>query len=50
MKSTLEGINSRLDNAEEQIRNLESRVKEITQLEEKERIFKMMVTYISGSL
>ena len=31
MKNTLEGINSRLEDAEEQISNLENRVVEITQ-------------------
>ena len=35
MKNTLEGINSRLDDTEEQISELEDRLVEITKAEEK---------------
>ena len=35
MKNTLEGINSRLDEAEDQIRDLEDKVAENTQSEQK---------------
>ena len=34
MKNTLEGINSRLNDAEEQISKLEDRVVEITEMEQ----------------
>lgn len=42
MKNTLEGINSRLNDAEEQISDLEDRVMEIAQSEQQKekRIFK----------
>ena len=42
MKNTLEGINSRLDDTRKQINDLEDRVVEITQAEQKkeERIIK----------
>ena len=35
MKNSLEGINSRVDDTEEQISKLEKRVEEITQAEQK---------------
>ena len=35
MKNTLEGLNSRLDEAEDQIRDLEDKVAENTQSEQK---------------
>ena len=38
MKSKLEGINSRLNDTEEQINQLEDRVVEITEAEQKKKI------------
>ena len=45
MKNILGGFNSRLDDAEEQISNLEDRIVEITQLEQKKKkgILKMRI-------
>lgn len=39
MKNTLEGINSRLNDTEKWISELEDRVMETTQVEQKKRIF-----------